>query len=169
MRMGPIILSSLAFPALKYFSTLSYKWHDFRRKKLLNLIGVLRFSPKLLSKTFLILRYDQNVYWFLCYICQILMNLEFPQQVFEKYPNINSHDNPSSGSWVVPCRRTDTTKLIAAFRNFANAPKTPYHVSGNYTKQYYDPYGHTESPFGAWPLNPILQYYNASKTNYYEQ
>jgi hypothetical protein len=98
MRMPPTILSSLAFPALKYFSTLSYKWHDFRRKKLLNIKRVLRFSLKLLSKTFLILRYDQNVYWFLCYICQILMNLEFPQQLFEKYPNINSDDNPFSGS-----------------------------------------------------------------------
>jgi hypothetical protein len=38
-----------------------------------------------------------------------------------------------------------------------------------YTKHYYDLYGHTESPFGAWPPNPILQYYNAFKTKYYEQ
>ena len=29
----------------------------------------------------------------------------------------------SSGSRVVPYRRTDMTKLIVAFRNFANAPK----------------------------------------------
>jgi len=37
------------------------------------------------------------------------------------------HENPSSESRVVPCgptdRRTDITKLIVAFRNFANAPK----------------------------------------------
>jgi len=33
LHMRHIILSTVAFPALKYFSTLSYKWHDFRRKK----------------------------------------------------------------------------------------------------------------------------------------
>jgi len=52
------------------------------------------------------------------------MELEFSWQIFEK----NSlHENPSIGSRVVPCgwmdRRTDVTKLIIAFRNFANAPK----------------------------------------------
>jgi len=37
--------------------------------------------------------------------------------------------NPSNGSRAVPCGRTDrqtggqTTKLIVAFNNFANAPK----------------------------------------------
>jgi hypothetical protein len=31
--------------------------------------------------------------------------------------------NPSNGSRVVPCGQTDMTKLIVAFRNFANAPK----------------------------------------------
>jgi hypothetical protein len=30
----------------------------------------------------------------------------------------------SSGSRVVPFGRTDMTKLIVTFRNFANAPKT---------------------------------------------
>jgi len=38
--------------------------------------------------------------------------------------------NPSSESGVVPCgrtdRRTDMTKLIVAFCNFANAPKAEY-------------------------------------------
>jgi len=47
------------------------------------------------------------------------MNLEFPQQLFEKYSNISSHDIPISGSRVVPRRRmgrrTDMTKLIAPF------------------------------------------------------
>jgi hypothetical protein len=40
------------------------------------------------------------------------------------------HKNPSSGSRVVPCGRTDgqaddVTKVAAAFCNFANAPKKP--------------------------------------------
>jgi len=46
---------------------------------------------------------------------------------FAKSSNITFHENPSSGSRVVPWERadrwTDMTKLIAAFRDFAKAPK----------------------------------------------
>ena len=35
------------------------------------------------------------------------MKLEFSWQIFEKYLNIKFHENPSSGSLVVPCRRRD--------------------------------------------------------------
>jgi len=50
----------------------------------------------------------------------------FPQQIFEKYSNIELHENPSSGSRVVPCGRTDgwtvmTKIIIIAFRNFAKS------------------------------------------------
>jgi len=49
------------------------------------------------------------------------MKLEFSIQIFEIYSNIKFHENPSSGSRLVPCGRadgqTDTTKLIVAFRN----------------------------------------------------
>ena len=59
--------------------------------------------------------------------CQILMKLEFSRQILKKYPNFKFHKNPSNGSRVFPCgrtdRRTDMTKPIVAFRNFANAPK----------------------------------------------
>jgi len=52
----------------------------------------------------------------------------FFRQIYEKYPNIKFHENPSSWSRVVPCRRADwqmdMTKLIVAFRNFSNMPKT---------------------------------------------
>ena len=54
------------------------------------------------------------------------MKLEFSQQICEKFSNINFFENPSSGSRVVPGekdRQTDMTKLIVAFRNFANATK----------------------------------------------
>ena len=55
--------------------------------------------------------------------CPILMKLEFSGQLFEKYSNIKFHENPLSGSGVVPCGWTDTTKLIVAPHNFANSPK----------------------------------------------
>jgi hypothetical protein len=57
------------------------------------------------------------------YSCQILMTFEFPQQIFGKCSNIKFHENPSRGSRVVPCGRTegrtngqtDTRKLIVFF------------------------------------------------------
>jgi hypothetical protein len=60
------------------------------------------------------------------------MKLEFSRQIFEKVANVKFHQNPSSGSRVVPCGytdgRTDMTKLIVAIRNFANVPKNIYSV-----------------------------------------
>jgi len=49
------------------------------------------------------------------------MKLEFPQQIFENYSNIKVHENPSSGSHVVPCGQTDgrTDKHDEANRRFA--------------------------------------------------
>jgi len=55
------------------------------------------------------------------------MKLQYSRQIFEKYPNMKLHENPSCGTRVFPCgqtdRRTDMTKLIVAFRNFANVLK----------------------------------------------
>ena len=51
------------------------------------------------------------------------MKLEFSGQIFETYSNTKFHENPSSGSRVLPCGRADMTKLTVAFRNFANAPQ----------------------------------------------
>jgi len=42
---------------------------------------------------------------------------------------VQFHENPSSASRVVPCGLTDMTKLIDAFRNFANAPKNRWQFS----------------------------------------
>ena len=51
----------------------------------------------------------------------------FSTDFLRKRSDIKFHRNPSSGSRFVPCGRTlgqtDMTKLILAFRNFANAPK----------------------------------------------
>ena len=55
------------------------------------------------------------------------MQYEFSGQVFEKRSNIKFHQDPSIGCRVIPCGQTDgqtdMTKLIVAFRNFANAHK----------------------------------------------
>jgi hypothetical protein len=66
------------------------------------------------------------------YSYPILIKLEFPQLIFEKYWNIKIHEYPSSASWVVPRGHTDgrtegqsdTTEIIIDFGNFAKAPKT---------------------------------------------
>ena len=50
------------------------------------------------------------------------MKFEFSRQILEKYSNIKFHENPSSGSRVVP-RGVKMTKLTVAFRNLGNAPK----------------------------------------------
>jgi hypothetical protein len=59
------------------------------------------------------------------HFCQILLKLEFSRQISEKFSDIKSHENPSNGSRVFPCGRTDKwtdmMKLIVAFRDFENA------------------------------------------------
>ena len=61
------------------------------------------------------------------------MKLKFYRQILEKYLNNKFHENLSSGSRVVPCGRTDRqtymTKLIVAFRSFANSPKKKKEVA----------------------------------------
>ena len=63
--------------------------------------------------------------------------LEFSQHIFEEYSNIKFHKNPSIESRDVQCGRTERRihgqtdtdmKLMLAFRNFANAPKTHKHI-----------------------------------------
>jgi hypothetical protein len=61
------------------------------------------------------------------YSCQNLINLSGWN--LEEYQNIRFNKNPSIGNQAVPFgqkdKPTDLTKLIVAFRNFANAPKIP--------------------------------------------
>jgi len=52
------------------------------------------------------------------------VTLEFSRQIFEKYSNINFHENTVEAEIFRAHGRTDMTKLTVALRNFANARKT---------------------------------------------
>ena len=71
------------------------------------------FLYKFLPESFLILRRIQlditiNVQRHTRYSCHILGKLEFSREIFEKYPIIRLHKNPSSGSQLFYAeRRTD--------------------------------------------------------------
>jgi len=56
--------------------------------------------------------------WSTRYSCQILMKPEFSRHVFEKYRNIKLHENPSSGSRLVTCRRTYGQRDMLKLRVF---------------------------------------------------
>jgi len=103
--------------------------------KLRNTKYVFWFSLQLLSETFLILRRNERdmikkciliFLWSTLHSCSISVRIFWPN--FEKSSNIEFLENPSSGSRIVPCGRTDMM-LIVAFRHFANKPK---HCSPNY-------------------------------------
>ena len=123
------ILSSVACPTLR-FSTLFHKWQDLKKKVIKHKIWVYSFSTTFICNTF-----HSKKNWARCdrkcllvflystlYSCSVLMKLEFSQLIFKKYSN-KFHENPSSGSQVVPCRRTDMMKQIVTFRNSVNVPK----------------------------------------------
>ena len=47
------------------------------------------------------------MFWLAGYCCQILTKVEFSRQIFDKTSTFKFHENPPSGSGVVPCGRTD--------------------------------------------------------------
>jgi hypothetical protein len=122
---------------LSWSSTLSHKRHDFFGKKSLNIKCVFRFSFKTLVWN--IFRYKnnrtgychkcENVFmWSTRYYCRILMKLEFSRQTFENKKNLKYRVSSKSAQlelsgFMRTDRQTDMTKLIVAFRNFANALK----------------------------------------------
>jgi hypothetical protein len=51
------------------------------------------------------------------------MKLEFPRQIIKKSSNIKFHENPFSGSRVIPCGEThDGANKLVRFHNIAKAP-----------------------------------------------
>ena len=108
------VLLSVACPALQHFCTLSYKRYDFRKKKkLLDIKCLFRFSLQLLSGTFFILRVERDVNKnvFGLHVKYTLFLSDFNEicffDNFSKITHINFRENPSSGRRVVPCGRTD--------------------------------------------------------------
>jgi hypothetical protein len=110
------ILSSVACPALRYFSILSHKRSDLK-KSLLNITCVFGFPLQLQAEIFLILRrnerYIMNTVGCIGFHVKYLLFLsdvnetEFLHRFSKKYSNINFRENPFSGSRVVACVRTD--------------------------------------------------------------
>ena len=58
------------------------------------------------------------------------MQLEIFRLIFEKCSNIKLDESPSSENRAVTFGRADTTKLIGALRNSANAPENDSKFSG---------------------------------------
>jgi len=57
------------------------------------------------------------------YCCHILIKLEFSRHIFKKFSHVKFHENPSCGSRVVPCGRTDAHDVAnGRFSQFRNAP-----------------------------------------------
>ena len=77
---------------------------------------------------------------YLLFLSEFNKNLIFFDRFSKNSPNIKFHENPSSGSRVVPCGQTDgltdMAKLIVAFRSFANAPKNGTSNKQNKNHQY---------------------------------
>jgi len=134
MRIRHIVICGV--PRSTIFSTLSHKWHDFRKRVTKS---VFWFSLRL-SETFLILRRNEldmvnNVYWCLCKVPVVIVWFEWNLNYLERFsknhqiswkfiqrePNCSMRtdgrtDGRTNG-------RTDMTKLIVAFRSIANASK----------------------------------------------
>jgi len=50
------------------------------------------------------------------------MKVDISRQIFEKSSNIKFHENPSSGSRVVPCGRKDRHDEVNRFSQFCEKP-----------------------------------------------
>ena len=127
---APYCIINCGLPDYAIFFHIFHKRPDFREKKLLNIKFVLIFSTTFVSdishwkKKWA--RYDHKCILVVmqspCCYCPIWMNLNFFDR-FSKNTRIKFHEHPFSGNWVVLCRWTDMTKITAAFRKFAKAPK----------------------------------------------
>jgi hypothetical protein len=133
MQCPHAILSSVASPAVQYFSTLYYKRQHFLhfiKHEKCNLIFSTSFIWTNSYSKKKSAQYYHKCTWVVVltthYSWQILVILIFLTD-FEKYWSIKFHENPSGGNRVVPSRRasgrTDPTNLLVTFRNSVKVPK----------------------------------------------
>ena len=110
------VLWSVASLALPYFSALSHKRHDFRKKKVIehkmcvlifctNYIWSISNSKKNWARY--CHKYENVSMWSTRCSCGILLKLEVSRQIFERSANVKFHQNSFTGSRVVPCGQTD--------------------------------------------------------------
>jgi hypothetical protein len=123
------ILSSVVCPAVQYFSTLSHKRHDFRKKKLLNINFVFWFSLQLLSETFLILRRNErdvikNIYWLSCKVFVIPVQFTWSVNILDIFWKILKYQiSWRCVQWESDGRTKRHDEAIVTFNNFAKTLK----------------------------------------------
>jgi len=131
MQCACAILSSVAYPALKHFSTFSHKQHVFRKKK----VTEYKMCALSLSTTFVWdishsrrkwARYDKIMYIGIHVKCPLFLSDFNETWIFAKdFRKIIKYQiSCKAVQWEPSCSiRTAITRLIVAFRNFAKAPK----------------------------------------------
>jgi hypothetical protein len=135
--MQRIAVLSFADPLpLPHVSTLSHeRKNDFRKKKVSDMKCVFLFSLQLLFEAFLIVRRVQqdiviSVKTSSCKVPVIVVGLNETRIFWTDFQKkkLKYQISPEAVQWepsfsIRTNGRTDMTKLIVAFRNFANAPK----------------------------------------------
>ena len=141
-RKSHIVLCGL--PGSTNFSHISYKQHSFRKKIIEHKMRFFIFSTTSVryishSKKNSAKYYGIYIYMIPCKLPVILsdlMKLEFSRQSLETSSNIKFHENPSTGSWVFPCGRTDRHDEASSpfffFCNFAKSPEKVLYVNRNW-------------------------------------
>ena len=119
-----IIPASVACLAVPHFPS-SHEQHNFWKEVTEHKMYIFIFSTSSVwnishaQKNWV--RYDQNFVKIAHYV-RFKWSLNFLNR-FLKTICIKFHYNPPSGSRVVPCGQTDTTKLIVIFHIFVTTPK----------------------------------------------
>ena len=146
MQCASAIFSSVACPVLQYFSTLSHKGHDFRKKKLLNTKRVLIFSAPFVRN----ISHSTCKNHFSEIFSQTCISIHVKNQLFLLDSNkiwIFSIDfrkilkykiSGQSVRWQLMCsvrtdwwrtdRRADTTKLRVTFWNLRTRLKARFEI-----------------------------------------
>jgi hypothetical protein len=147
MQCACAILSSVACLPYNIFSTLSFKRHDFSKKKKLNVKRMLWFSLQVLCETFLILRRTERdvikmVYWSLCKLLVILVRflwkLNFLDSFSKNIP-IGYQISWKRVEWVPSSMRADRRadghdETISPFSQFCKRAHKPLYWIDQYRK-----------------------------------